>query len=121
MSKSENGWTYVEFVVSLMIFSLLIVMVHPLLIVFKASDVEKQMNLQALWLAQEAVERQMGVTTSDRKSAGRMAVKLDQGEYEVKWNRKQAGDGLDWVEVKVLWQIGDKQRELRLERYILLQ
>lgn len=119
--RSEQGWTYLEFVVALMVFSLLIVLVYPLLTVFKTSDLEKQMHLQALWLGQEAMERQIAIVSSGQTTNGRETVRLDQHDYDVLWERKQIREGLDWVEVNILWKTGNKQREIQLERYILLQ
>lgn len=121
MTRSENGWTYLEFVVALMVFSLLIVLVYPLLTVFKSSDIEKQTHLQALWLGQETVERHMSVVSESEKNSGRETVRLDQYDYDIVWKRHNVRDGIDSVEVSVLWKTGYKQRELHLERYILLQ
>lgn len=79
------------------------------------------MNLQALWLGQAEVERQIAFTPGGQESAGRKTVQLDRVEYEVSWKRENVGASLDLVEVKVLWQIRNKPRELHLERYISLQ
>lgn len=118
--QGEAGWTYLEFVGALMVFSLLITLIYPILTVFKYSDLEKQMHLQALWLGQEAVERQIGFV-SDVQTSGKETVQLDQHLYEVIWSREPVKDGLETVEVNVLWQIGSKSREMRFERYIFVQ
>lgn len=121
MIKGEGGWFYLELIIALTIFSLLIIIVYPLFTVFKASDIEKRANLQALWLGQEAVERQMAVPFQEREVEGKETIRLDRDEYEVSWRRERMESELDRVEVKVRWQVGDNRRELHLERYIAPQ
>lgn len=118
MSKREGGWTYLELIIALMVFSLLVVTVYPLLTVFNASDVEKKKNLQALWLGQAEMERQIAVASGGRLAEGRETVQLDRDAYEVSWKREPVGDNLDLAEVKVRWHIRERPREIHLERYI---
>lgn len=121
MIKGEGGWSYLEFIIALMILSLLIIIVYPLFTVFKAAHVEKRTHLQALWLGQEAVERQMAVRLEEREAEGGETVHIKRDEYEVSWRRERLETELDRVEVKVRWQVGDSPRELHLERYIASQ
>lgn len=121
MIKSERGWTYLEFVIALMVFSLLVGLVYPLLTVFMTSDVEKEMHLQALWLGQEAVERQLAINPGNQTVRLQDQITLDDREYDIFLTREAEEPGLDRVEVNVIWEVGNKARELTLERYILVR
>lgn len=121
MIKNERGWTYLEFVIALMVFSLLIGLAYPMLTVFTTADIEKEMHLQALWLGQEAVERQLANKSSNQTERLRNQVMLDWHEYDISLMRETEQPGLDRVEVNVTWEVGNKVRELTLERYIYVQ
>lgn len=121
MIRSERGWTYLEFVIAFMVFSLLLGLIYPLLIVFMTSNVEKEMHLQALWLGQEAVERQLAISPSSQTMHRQDQMTLDDREYAISITREAEEQGLDRVEVNVTWEIGNKARELTLERYIFVR
>lgn len=120
-NRREGGWTYVELIVALLILSVLTASVYPLITTFHTSDVERERQLQALWVGQMAIERQMAITSTNRQTEGRETFRLDRHVYDVVWKRRSVRDGLDAVEVKVAWKVQDQSRELRLERYVTLQ
>lgn len=116
----EGGWTLIESVSAIMVITLLIALISPILTTFNVADQAQQGRMQALGLAQEAMEQQLGTAPPEMRPVyGSETVRLDGQEYAVIWERRELDSNMDVVEVEVSWQIGEgRQRPVRLERAI---
>lgn len=114
----EHGYTFVELIVALFVLTLLIAFIYPVLTVFKSSAVEKGTHLTGLWLAQGEMERQLDMETKSGRAEGVKAIENEGTVYLVHWERKPVNERLDLVDVNVSWYVGEKKRELLLERYV---
>lgn len=116
--RGQDGWTYVELIVAMAIFTLLIAAVYPVLTVFKTADVEKKARLYALWLGQDVIERHIADVPGEQ--TGEETVQAEQITFNVKWERTPTKGDVEKVDVTVSWKIAEKkERTLFLERYVV--